>query len=108
MFAYTLRRLLFAIPTLLVISLIIFALLDLSPGDPTANLPMTIPAEVREQIDAKVAEWREEGKATIVPGVLFIDEVHMLDVECFSFLNRALESEWAPLFVMYVLASLTL
>ena len=30
--------------------------------------------EVREQIDAKVAEWREEGRATIVPGVLFIDE----------------------------------
>ena len=23
----------------------------------------------------KVAEWREEGKAEIVPGVLFIDEV---------------------------------
>lgn len=23
----------------------------------------------------QVAEWREEGKATIVPGVLFIDEV---------------------------------
>ena len=44
--------------------------------------------EVREQIDLKVAEWREEGKAEIVPGVLFIDEVHMLDIECFSFLNR--------------------
>ncbi len=36
-----------------------------------------IKAEVREQIDMKVAEWREEGKATIVPGVLFIDEVFM-------------------------------
>lgn len=34
-----------------------------------------IRGEVREQIDAKVAEWREEGKAEIVPGVLFIDEV---------------------------------
>ena len=30
--------------------------------------------QVREQIDGKVAEWREEGKAEIVPGVLFIDE----------------------------------
>ncbi|CDJ44341.1 ruvB-like 2 protein, putative [Eimeria tenella] len=47
-----------------------------------------IKGEVREQIDAKVAEWREEGKAEIIPGVLFIDEVHMLDIECFSFLNR--------------------
>merc|ERR1712070_981312 len=56
--------------------------------------------EVREQIDAKVAEWREEGKADIVPGVLFIDEVHMLDIECFSFLNRALESDTAPIVMM--------
>ncbi|PKA63470.1 RuvB-like protein 2 [Apostasia shenzhenica] len=59
-----------------------------------------IRAEVREQIDTKVAEWREEGKAEIVPGVLFIDEVHMLDIECFSFLNRALENEMAPILVI--------
>jgi RuvB-like protein 2 len=59
-----------------------------------------IKAEVREQIDHKVLEWREEGRATIVPGVLFIDEVHMLDIECFSFLNRALESDMAPVMVI--------
>ena len=34
-----------------------------------------IRSEVREQIDSKIAEWREEGKADIIPGVLFIDEV---------------------------------
>ena len=56
--------------------------------------------EVREQIDSKVAEWREEGKADIVPGVLFIDEVHMLDMECFSFLNRALENDMSPILVV--------
>lgn len=32
--------------------------------------------------------------------MLFIDEVHMLDIECFSFLNRALENELAPLVIM--------
>ena len=58
-----------------------------------------IKSEVREQIDQKVAEWREEGKAEIVPGVLFIDEVHMLDIECFTYLNRALESTLAPIVV---------
>lgn len=47
-----------------------------------------IKQEIRDQINTKVAEWREEGKAEIIPGVLFIDEVHMLDIECFSFLNR--------------------
>merc|ERR1711934_853298 len=59
-----------------------------------------IKSEVREQIDQKVSEWREEGKADIVPGVLFIDEVHMLDIECFSFLNRALENDLAPVLVV--------
>ncbi len=59
-----------------------------------------ITQEVREQIDKKVSEWREEGKAEIVPGVLFIDEVHMLDIECFSFLNRALESDASPIIIL--------
>ena len=35
-----------------------------------------------------------------MPGVLFIDEVHMLDIECFSFLNRALENDMAPILVI--------
>ena len=39
-----------AIPTLIVISLLIFLLLDLAPGDPTASLPLSIPSEVREKI----------------------------------------------------------
>lgn len=59
-----------------------------------------IKPEVRDQINAKVSEWREEGKAEIAPGVLFIDEVHMLDMECFSYLNRAMEDDMAPVVVM--------
>merc|ERR1712010_147397 len=69
--------------------------LALFSGDTGEIMP-----EVRDQINAKVSEWREEGKAEIAPGVLFIDEVHMLDMECFSFLNRALEDEMAPIVIM--------
>ena len=50
MIQFIIRRILIAIPTLLVISFIIFAILDLAPNDPTGNLPMTVPAEVREKI----------------------------------------------------------
>ncbi|MBC8257971.1 MAG: ABC transporter permease [SAR324 cluster bacterium] len=50
MIHFIIRRILIAIPTLLVISFIIFAILDLAPNDPTGNLPMTVPAEVREKI----------------------------------------------------------
>ncbi len=47
---YFVRRLFTAIPTLLVISFVVFAILDLAPNDPTGNLPMTIPPEVRQKI----------------------------------------------------------
>ena len=50
MFQYIIRRLLIAIPTLLVISFVIFFILDTAPNDPTGNLPLTIPPEVRAKI----------------------------------------------------------
>lgn len=59
-----------------------------------------IDPETRMQVDKFVKEAVESGKAEIIPGVLFIDEIHMLDIESFSFLNRALESELAPIVIM--------
>jgi len=50
MFTYTVRRLIIAIPTLLFISLIIFLLLDLAPGDPMAQMPLTVPPEVKQKM----------------------------------------------------------
>lgn len=50
MFQFIVRRLLISIPTLIVISMVIFLILDLAPNDPTGNLPLTIPPEVRAQI----------------------------------------------------------
>ncbi len=47
---YAIRRLLLAIPTLVLISLIIFVILDQAPGDPTNQIPLTVPSEIREQI----------------------------------------------------------
>jgi len=48
MLSYTIRRLLVAIPTLLFIALAIFMLLELAPGDPMAQVPLTVPPEVKE------------------------------------------------------------
>ncbi|KGJ16766.1 ABC transporter permease [Paracoccus sanguinis] len=50
MLTYALRRLLLAIPTLLFISLVIFLLLELSPGDPLGDVPLTVPPEVKERM----------------------------------------------------------
>jgi peptide/nickel transport system permease protein len=50
MLTFIIRRLLLAIPTLLLISLVIFFLVDLAPGSPASEIPLTVPAEVRAKI----------------------------------------------------------
>ncbi|ESQ42191.1 hypothetical protein EUTSA_v10013490mg [Eutrema salsugineum] len=55
--------------------------------------------KLRQEINKVVNRYIDEGIAELVPGVLFIDEVHMLDMECFSYLNRALESSLSPIVI---------
>ena len=50
MLTFTIRRLVLSIPTLLFISLVIFLLLELAPGDPMAQVPLTVPPEVKQQM----------------------------------------------------------
>lgn len=50
MLTFTIRRLILSIPTLLFISLVIFLLLQLAPGDPMAQVPLTVPPEVKEKM----------------------------------------------------------
>lgn len=50
MLNFTIRRVLLAIPTLLFISLVIFLLLEASPGDPLGDVPLTVPPEVKEKM----------------------------------------------------------
>lgn len=55
--------------------------------------------KLRLEINKVVNRYIDQGIAELVPGVLFIDEVHMLDIECFTYLNRALESTLSPIIV---------
>ncbi len=55
--------------------------------------------KLRGEINKVVNRYIDQGVAELVPGVLFIDEVHMLDIECFTYLHRALESSIAPIVV---------
>lgn len=58
-----------------------------------------IESEVRKEVDEMVKAMVQTGKAEIIPGVLFIDECSMLDIETFAFLNRAMEQELAPIII---------
>merc|ERR1712064_193014 len=55
--------------------------------------------KLRKEINKVVNKYIDQGIAELVPGVLFIDDVHMLDIECFTYLNRALESTLSPIVV---------
>merc|ERR1712125_236858 len=58
-----------------------------------------ITEKLRMEINKVVNRYIDQGIAELVPGVLFIDEVHMLDIECFTYLNRALESTLSPIII---------
>jgi len=55
--------------------------------------------KLRREINKVVNKYIDQGVAELVPGVLFVDEVHMLNLECFTYLNRALESTLSPIVV---------
>nr|CAH7747577.1 unnamed protein product [Callosobruchus chinensis] len=55
--------------------------------------------KLRREINKIVDKYIDQGVAELVPGVLFIDEVHMLDIETFTYLHRALESTIAPIVI---------
>jgi RuvB-like protein 1 len=55
--------------------------------------------KLRQEINKVVNKYIDQGIAELVPGVLFIDEVHMLDLETFTYLHKSLESPLAPIVI---------
>ena len=58
-----------------------------------------IDADVRREVDRYIKTLVEQGRCELLPGVVFIDECSMLDIETFAFLNRALEQELSPIII---------
>ena len=54
---------------------------------------------MRIEINQVVNKYIDQGIAELVPGVLFIDEVHMLDLQTFTYLHKSLESPIAPIVI---------
>ncbi|SHE47531.1 peptide/nickel transport system permease protein [Litoreibacter ascidiaceicola] len=79
MFTFTIRRLILTIPTLLFISLVLFTIVKLSPSDPTGNLPLTIPPEVRE----KIRESLGVNKPLLIQYLLWLKQFFWLEPRIF-------------------------
>ncbi|KAK2091328.1 hypothetical protein P7K49_030612 [Saguinus oedipus] len=69
------------------------------PGADLARPSLHLLDKLRGEINKVVNKYIDQGIAELVPGVLFVDEVHMLDIECFTYLHRALESSIAPIVI---------
>lgn len=59
-----------------------------------------IDEDVRKKTNDFVKKLLEEGRGELLPGVLFIDDAHLLDLESYAFLTKAMEAEFAPIIVL--------
>lgn len=59
-----------------------------------------ITERLRSAVDEIANKYISNGLAELTPGVVFIDEAHMLDMECFTFLMRTMESPHAPALIL--------
>lgn len=64
------------------------------------NKKTEVTHKLRQEVNKIVNRYIDQGIAELIPGVLFIDEVYMLDIECFTFLNKALESKLSPIVIL--------
>jgi len=55
--------------------------------------------EIRKEVDEYIKSLVQEGRCELIPGVVFIDECSMLDIESFAFLNRAMEQDLSPIII---------
>ena len=69
-------------------------------GQLMKNKKTEITQKLRDEVNKIVNKYIDQGIAELIPGVLFIDEVYMLDIECFTFLNRALENKLSPVVIL--------
>ncbi|KAJ7654186.1 TIP49 C-terminus-domain-containing protein [Mycena rosella] len=56
--------------------------------------------KLRREVNKVVQGYVDQGVVEVGPGVVFIDEVHMLDIECFTYLNSLIESPMAPTVIL--------
>ncbi|MEM5542089.1 ABC transporter permease [Sulfitobacter sp. AS92] len=94
MLTFTIRRLFLSIPTLLFISLVIFLLLQLAPGDPMAQVPLTVPPEVKE----KMREALGLGQPIYIQYWKWLVQVFWIEPQVFIdyLTNRSALFSWLP------------
>ncbi|HAJ18766.1 MAG TPA: ABC transporter substrate-binding protein, partial [Rhodospirillaceae bacterium] len=94
MLTFAIRRLLLSIPTLLFISLVIFLLLQLAPGDPMAQVPLAVPPEVKE----KMREALGLGQPIYIQYWKWLVQVFWIEPQVFIdyLTNRSALFSWLP------------
>lgn len=53
----------------------------------------------REKIDRILINWKKKNRIKFIRGILFLDDVHLLDSNCYSFLGKIIENTFSPNFI---------
>ncbi|UKJ89879.2 RuvB-like DNA repair helicase [Theileria orientalis] len=56
--------------------------------------------KLRLEVNKAVNKYIDMGIAEVLPGVVYIDEVHMFDIECFTYLTKVMESPLSPIIIL--------
>mmetsp|Transcript_529 Transcript_529/g.1244 ORF Transcript_529/g.1244 Transcript_529/m.1244 type:complete len:223 (-) Transcript_529:436-1104(-) len=72
-------------------------------GDLTSNFFLKaraeIPLKIREKIDKTVLDWISKGRVKLTRGLLVLDDIHIFDLDCLSFLGKNFEYILSPFFI---------
>lgn len=63
-----------------------------------SNFKSEIGQQTRNKIDTIAMKWAKTEKIKIIKGLLFIEDVHLFDIDTFSFLRRIMEGFLTPIF----------
>merc|ERR1712187_814872 len=60
---------------------------------------LTDKRSLRSEIDMIIENYIREGLAYVTQGILFIEDIHLLDLECYTFLNQTMDGSFSPFFI---------
>lgn len=64
-----------------------------------SDIGSEINSKKREKIDRILINWRKKNRIKFIRGILFIDDAHLLDSICYSYVGKLVENTFSPNFI---------
>lgn len=64
-----------------------------------SDINSQINSKKREKIDRILINWKKKNRIKFIRGILFIDDAHLLDNVCYSYVGKLIENTFSPNFI---------